>query len=112
MVDDAAEQVRIAGECIKSNWSVRQLEAVVRDHDESTVKRNGPKPGSGPRTKSRAMPDPLSSVAALEVETQLSEVFNTSVVVVEKSGRRQLVIDFADAADLSRIMSIVMSDRS
>ncbi len=109
MIDDAEEQLRIAGECIAGEWSVRQLESMVRGHDKSTLKRNGAKPNSGPKRRSKGpTKSSLSSTAALEVETQLSDVFNTSVEVVEKAGRQQLVIDFADADDLGRIVALIV----
>ncbi len=109
MVDDVPEQARIAAECVSGGWSVRQLEAMVRTHEKSSLKRNGAKPNSGPKKRSK---DPrkagLSSTAALEVETQLGDLFDTSVEVVNKGGRQQLVIDFADTDDLSRIVALIL----
>ncbi len=108
MLDDADEQLRLAGECIKGGWSVRQLEATVRgdvrDQAAQGSTRSKPKAKSG-NVGSRG--SSVSSTSALEVEDQLSELFNTSVEVVEKAGKRQLVIDFADSEDLARIVSIV-----
>ena len=105
-MDDPDEQLRLAGECIKGSWSVRHLEAVVK----------GERPPGSPRTpsgrnsssgRSRSRGSEIGSAAALEVEDQLSDLFNTSVEVVDKGGRGQLIIDFADHDDLSRIVAIV-----
>ncbi|MFW2382632.1 MAG: ParB/RepB/Spo0J family partition protein [Acidimicrobiales bacterium] len=113
MVDDADEQLRLAGECIKASWSVRHLEAVVRGETRDSLKSQS-KSASGARSKSRAPKSDgtngVTSTAALEVEDQLSTVFNTSVEVVDKGGRQQLIIDFADAEDLARIVAIMVSD--
>ncbi|MGI9609833.1 MAG: ParB/RepB/Spo0J family partition protein [Acidimicrobiia bacterium] len=113
MVVDADEQLRLAGECIKGSWSVRHLEAVVRGDTRDSL--NGPSRGaSGTRSKSGAAKGSpsagVTSTAALEVEDQLSNLFNTSVEVIDKGGRQQLIIDFADAEDLARIVAIVVSD--
>lgn len=114
MIDDTDEQFRIAGECIKGAWSVRDLEAVVRKHEKSTLRRNGAKPSSGPRARRRGgkrAGKPVSSTAALEVESQLGDLFHTPVEVVEKGSRKQLVIEFADAEDLARIVAIITDPR-
>ncbi|NNE96850.1 MAG: ParB/RepB/Spo0J family partition protein [Acidimicrobiales bacterium] len=106
MVDDPEEQLRLAGECIKGSWSVRHLESVVRgDRPPASQK---PRSRGGAAGRSRAKGSAVSSAAALEVEDQLSELFSTTVEIVDKGGRSQLVIDFADEGDLARIVAIVM----
>ncbi len=111
MVDDADEQLRLAGECIKGGWSVRHLEAVVRgetrDGLASSTGRSSKRSKKGKGNAGSGTSSSLSSASALEVEDQLSELFNTSVEVVEKAGLKQLVIDFADATDLARIVAIM-----
>ena len=111
MVDDADEQLRLAGECIKGGWSVRHLEAVVRgetrDGLASSTGRSSKRSMKGKGNAGSGTSSSLSSASALEVEDQLSELFNTSVEVVEKAGLKQLVIDFADATDLARIVAIM-----
>jgi ParB family chromosome partitioning protein len=112
MVDDPDEQLRLAGECIKGSWSVRHLETVVRGENRDSLTGS---PKRRNRKKSRAKGDSahgsggVTPTAALEVEDQLSDLFNTTVEVVEKAGRHQVVIDFADEADLARIVAIVTS---
>jgi ParB family chromosome partitioning protein len=113
MVDDADEQLRLAGECIKASWSVRHLETVVRGEARDSLttpskKRNNNKARSK-RASGSIGTSGVSATAALEVEDQLSELFNTSVEVVDKGGRHQLVIDFADAEDLTRIVAMLTS---
>ncbi len=110
MVDDPDEQLRLAGECIKATWSVRQLEAIVRGEARDSLAppakgRSGNK--SRARKTSGGGSAVVSATAALEVEDQLSDLFNTSVEVVDNGGRHQLIIDFADAEDLSRIVAII-----
>ena len=111
MVDSADEQFRLAGECIKGGWSVRHLEAVVRGETRGSLSGTAGRSSRSKKSKgskpTRTGPSGLSSASALEVEDQLSDLFNTSVEVVEKSGRKQLVIDFADSDDLTRIVAII-----
>ncbi|MBT8206947.1 MAG: ParB/RepB/Spo0J family partition protein [Acidimicrobiia bacterium] len=112
MVDDADEQLRLAGECIKGSWSVRHLEAVVRGESRDSftaATKSRTRKKSGPKGQPTSRSAGLTSTAALEVEDQLSDLFNTTVEVVDKAGRHQLVIDFADAEDLARIVAIVTS---
>ena len=110
VVDDSDEQLRLAGECIKGGWSVRALEAVVRgetrDSQSNSVGRSSRRSKKAKASKSSGGPSGLSSASALEVEDQLSDLFNTSVEVVERAGKKRLVIDFADATDLARIVAI------
>ena len=116
MVDDADEQMRVAGECIKGGWSVRQLEAAVRTETRDELRKGRSdkrkrRSGSGGTASVAGDAGPgLSSASALEVEDQLSEVFNTSVEVVEKAGKGQVLIDFADVDDLARIVAIATGD--
>ena len=110
VVDDSDEQLRLAGECIKGGWSVRALEAVVRgetrDSQPTSAGRSSRRSKKAKASKSSDGPSGLSSASALEVEDQLSDLFNTSVEVVERAGKKRLVIDFADATDLARIVAI------
>jgi ParB family chromosome partitioning protein len=110
MVDNTEEQLRLAGECIKASWSVRHLESVVRGQARDSLsapKKRRNKRRSGSNGASAAGASAVSATAALEVEDQLSDLLNTTVEVVNKGGRHQLVIDFADAEDLGRIVAIV-----
>lgn len=112
MVDDADEQLRLAGECIKASWSVRHLETVVRGEAWDSLTAPSKKRNNKARSKRASGSNGTSGVsatAALEVEDQLSDLFNTSVEVVDKGGRHQLVIDFADADDLTRIVAMLTS---
>lgn len=106
-------QEHLAHRIVAEGLSVRVVEEEIRIHtfgDDSPVtpSRHGgtapvPAAGTGDST-TKAPPAPRLRQAGMhELETLLSEHLATSVVVMEKGKRGQVVIDFADLDDLERI---------
>ncbi len=105
-------QEQLAHRIVADGLSVRVVEEEIRIHtfgDDSPVTPShragtAPAPAAGTGGSTANAPVPRLRQAGMhELETLLSEHLATSVVVMEKGKRGQVVIDFADLDDLERI---------
>lgn len=93
VLDDLAEQERLAQRIVAEGLSVRTVEELVAV-GERVAK---------PRTPRERVADPREQ----EVAEALGEKLDTRVHVTIGKGRGRIVIDFGDSADLDRVLSIL-----
>ncbi|MFV2039190.1 MAG: ParB/RepB/Spo0J family partition protein [Acidimicrobiales bacterium] len=92
------EQDRVARLIATDDLTVRQVEALARESASDT----GPEPA--PVTKRQRGPRPA---ALLEVEQNMADLLDTTVVVSMNEKRGKLTIEFADIDDLKRIYDVL-----
>jgi ParB family chromosome partitioning protein len=99
-VDDRAVQQRLAEQAVDEGWSVRQVEAAVKDLAEPA-----------PPKESTDAPEPGATrpAALLELEELLSDHLDTRVAVQMSTKRGRIVVDFADLDDLERLYRIIIA---
>ena len=95
---DRKIQEKLTTRIVSEALSVRQLESIITEIQETTDHRDKEKVIFGTSFK---------EASHLEVEKILSERFNTKVSVVSRGKKGRIVIEFADADDLKRIFSIL-----
>lgn len=104
-------QEQLAQRIVADGLSVRVVEEEIRIHTFGVDPPLTPSSGAGTApaaagtgaSKAKAPAPRLRQAGMHELETLLSEHLATSVVVIEKGKRGQVVIDFADLDDLERI---------
>jgi len=97
-VQDSQKQIAIAGKIARQQLSVRQTEEMIREITEK--KRN---------EKKKAVKESF----VLELEEKLKGFLEAKVKVREnRSGGGKVEIGYLDAADLRRILSIVLGNRA
>ncbi len=99
-IDDRAEQQRLAELAVEEGWSVRQVEAAVKE--------GAPTPGKA--ANKPATPGTTRPAALLELEELLSDHLDTRVAVQTNAKRGKVVIDFADLDDLERIYRLIIAE--
>lgn len=114
---DRLVQEQLAEQCIQEGWSVRDIEAAVRERaptatqdDIGATEREEPSlADDSAEIDSSAAPGvrPLREPALLELEELLSARLDTRVNVSIGSRRGRIMIDFADLDDLERIYRII-----
>jgi ParB family transcriptional regulator, chromosome partitioning protein len=98
-VEDRTEQQRLAQLAVEEGWSVRQVEAAVKEHNEPAAKA---KPA--PREPGATRP-----AALLELEELLSDHLDTRVSVQMGSNRGKIQVEFADLDDLERLYRLIIA---
>jgi len=104
-------QEQLAQRIVADGLSVRVVEEEIRIHTFGVDPPLTPSSGAGTApaaagtgaSTAKALAPRLRQAGMHELETLLSEHLATSVVVIEKGKRGQVVIDFADLDDLERI---------
>jgi ParB family chromosome partitioning protein len=100
-VEDRAVQQRLAEQAVDEGWSVRQVEAAVKDLAEPTPAKEG--------TDRAPEPGTTRPAALLELEELLSDHLDTRVAVQLSTKRGKIVIDFADLDDLERLYRVIIA---
>jgi len=86
----------VANRAIKEGLTVRQLEQIVSEMNQSTKKE--------PVKKKEQEPKPYY---IRESEERLMDKFGTSVHIQEKEGRGKIEIEYLSASDLTRILDLL-----
>ena len=99
---DPKEMIRLAGECVAAEWSVRDLEARVRGEQLTA-----PAPL---RKIRRPRAEPRSPVAEIRrVEDALRKRLQTDVrVTARRRGRGAVTIHYYSNEDLARVMELIL----
>ena len=99
---DPKEMIRLAGECVAADWSVRDLEARVRGEQLTA-----PAPL---RKIRRPRAEPRSPVAEIRrVEDALRKRLQTDVrVTARRRGRGAVTIHYYSNEDLARLMELIL----
>ncbi len=98
-VEDRVEQQRLAELAVAEGWSVRQVEAAVKEGAPAP-----PTPKEEPSEPGTTRP-----AALLELEELLSDHLDTRVAVQTGAKRGKIVIEFADLDDLERLYRLVIA---
>lgn len=108
--DDPVETELLAERVVEEGWSVRAVEDAVRSIGTPSEVADRPASADDQDAGVATAPDAARPAALLEVETALSEALATSVKV--QMGRRggDIVIRFADLADLSRLYDAMIDN--
>src|SRR5690554_4143667 len=97
-IEDLGDQLDIYEKILGQNLSVRETEALVREH-------KNPKQTAG-QQKTVAPP------FAKKAKKELTDLFETAVdVKVSKSGKGQLVVPFKNQDDFERILKLIKSEK-
>ncbi|PKA83805.1 ParB family chromosome partitioning protein [Ulvibacter sp. MAR_2010_11] len=97
-IEDTNEQLDIYEKIVSDKLSVRDTEALVRNHKSSTQVE---------APKKKALPN-----YANDAKKDLSDLFGSKVdVKVSNSGKGQMVISFKDREDLARILKLIKSEK-
>ena len=97
-IEDLGDQLDIYEKILGQNLSVRDTEALVREH-KNPEQKTAPK---------KAITPPFAKKAKKE----LTDLFEASVEVkVSKSGKGQLVVPFKNQADFDRILKLIKSEK-
>jgi len=94
-IDDPAEQLRLFGQIVREQLSVRETE------NRSRVAKK--RPSTGAAKRSAAADDGLARIASHVGQQLATEV----VIKSDNKGKGQLSIRFKDEADLQRVLSIL-----
>jgi ParB family transcriptional regulator, chromosome partitioning protein len=94
---DLKLRVALAERAVEEQLSVRQLEALVKEHDPAQAKRS----------TERAAPGTTKPAALLELEQLLSDRLATRVHLQLGRKKGRIEIEFADLEDLERIYRIL-----
>ncbi|MBR1837669.1 MAG: ParB/RepB/Spo0J family partition protein [Kiritimatiellae bacterium] len=103
-VQDAAERVELARQCLGEGLAVRALERRIRRRAEAAVRRPAPV-SDVPDGYLRTLVDKIRSRVAAPVR-----LFPTVTYANGRHGRGRLEIDFFDNDDLSRLLEILGVD--
>ncbi|MES2305031.1 MAG: ParB/RepB/Spo0J family partition protein [Gemmatimonadota bacterium] len=99
-LDDPAEMTRVAREIVTQNWSVREVEALVRGES--------PEKGRGKMMKKPAAQKPASADAR-RVEDALRKRLGTDVrLTAKRRGRGLLAISYYSNDDLARVLELIL----
>jgi len=98
-LDDPAAQERLAIRIVAEGLSVRATEEAVALAQHPTDK---------PARRREALPEPLDE-RSIEAEQALSEHLETSVHIHPGRPHNTIVIDYADAIDLDRLVGLIVS---
>lgn len=97
-IEDLGDQLDIYEKILGQNLSVRETEALVREHKNPEQKMTVQKTNLPPFAK--------------KAKKELTDLFETSVnVKVSKSGKGQLVVPFKNQADFDRILKLIKSEK-
>ncbi|MCU4176270.1 ParB/RepB/Spo0J family partition protein [Carboxylicivirga sp. N1Y90] len=100
-VEDPTAQLMIFDETVKNDLSVRKVEEMVRELN------------SGKAAKNASKAKPSMSEEYVELKSQLSSFFNTSVQFTRTdNGKGKIVIPFGSDDDLEKIISILDKTKS
>lgn len=99
---DAKQMVRLAGAAVAEGWSVREMEAQVRDHGAHTA--------AAPKRKRGAKPPVREATAeARRVEEALRRRLGTDVrLTARRKGRGLLTISYYSNEDLARVLELIL----
>lgn len=86
----------LANRCIKDNLTVRQLEQLVAELNETQGKK-------GKKRKSHQR----KPIYIRESEDRLMDKFGTTVAIQEKEGKGKIEIEYLSSSDLARILDIL-----
>ena len=86
----------LANRCIKDNLTVRQLEQLVAELNETQGKK-------GKKRKSHQG----KPIYIRESEDRLMDKFGTTVAIQEKEGKGKIEIEYLSSSDLARILDIL-----
>lgn len=92
---DKSNLLKLANRCVKENLTVRQLEKLVSDMNDSKEKKKIP----------RLMKE--KPYYLRESEERLMDKFGTSVAIQEKNGKGKIEIEYLSQNDLTRILDIL-----
>ena len=92
---DKSNLLKLANRCVKENLTVRQLEKLVSEMNESKEKKKIP----------RLMKE--KPYYLRESEERLMDKFGTSVAIQEKNGKGKIEIEYLSQNDLTRILDIL-----
>lgn len=87
----------LANRCIKDNLTVRQLEQLVAELNETQGKK-------GKKAKKAIKEKPIY---IRESEDRLMDKFGTTVAIQEKDGKGKIEIEYLSSSDLARILDIL-----
>ena len=87
----------LANRCIKDNLTVRQLEQLVAELNETQGKK-------GKKAKKAIKEKPIY---IRESEDRLMDKFGTTVAIQEKEGKGKIEIEYLSSSDLARILDIL-----
>lgn len=102
---DRARQELLAEQIVNEGWSVRDVEAAVRNASGQTG--DAPEAPVGSGTGSAASRPGVREPAVLELEELLSARLDTRVSVTIGTKRGRITVEFADLDDLERIYRII-----
>lgn len=92
---DKSNLLKLANRCVKENLTVRQLEKIVSEMNDSKEKKKIP----------RLMKE--KPYYLRESEERLMDKFGTSVAIQEKNGKGKIEIEYLSQNDLTRILDIL-----
>lgn len=92
---DKSNLLKLANRCVKENLTVRQLEKLVSEMNETKEKKKIP----------RLMKE--KPYYLRESEERLMDKFGTSVAIQEKNGKGKIEIEYLSQNDLTRILDIL-----
>lgn len=99
-LDDPADMTRVAREVVTHNWSVREVEALVRGES--------PEKPRGKMMKKSAVQKPASADAR-RVEDALRKRLGTDVrLTAKRRGRGLLAISYYSNDDLARVLELIL----
>jgi ParB family chromosome partitioning protein len=88
----------LANRCVKDNLTVRQLEQLVAELNETQGKKG---------TKKARKPIQEKPYYIRESEDRLMDKFGTTVAIQEKEGKGKIEIEYLSASDLARILDLL-----
>ncbi len=97
---DASDQITTAKKCFESKWSVRELEAYLKDSMKS--KGEGKKGKVLPRTKNREI---------LALEDDLKQILGTKVNIVLGAKKGKIEIEYYSRNELERLLELLQNLR-
>ncbi|MFW5773281.1 MAG: ParB/RepB/Spo0J family partition protein [Tangfeifania sp.] len=99
-IEDAGTQEMIYNEIVKHGFSVRRVEEIVRDLNESPEENQ-------PRTKRQALPKEYRSVKG-----KLGKLLGSKIgISMNDKGKGKIVIPFKSGDDLERIVKIIENQK-
>jgi len=97
-IKDKKIQVELAEKTIKEQWSVRQLEEMVKKAEESSMKKTETK-----KNAKVARKDPFIH----EIEDQLRNIYKTTVHINHKNNRGKIELLYYSRDDLERLLDLL-----
>lgn len=95
-IENKEQQINLANQIIKENWSVRALEDKIKKYKNNVSRETGENPNKGSENK-----------LIINLEGQLRNKFKTQVKIKEGKNKGKIEIEYFDQNDLQRILDMI-----